>query len=113
MKRVIFILIAMLSLVASVLYAEITVTTTPQVVLAPTKFGACYFVSIKNTGSETLYFRKNTTTNMYLAADFIEVASGDSYSSPVAGTGKTSGAKVTKIVIATESSTTTATVSFE
>ncbi len=74
----------------------------------------CYAVSIHNTGSETVYVTKATSTNGFVAATSIPIGAGMTYSA--AGgelNNEAKGRQITAITYATTNGTSAINIAFE
>ena len=106
------ILLAIITLAAVLVFAaEVTVTTTPQRITAPSG-GPYWIISIINTGSETIYFRKNITTNAFSISSAIPIPPGYSYTTPIPGSGKIPSSQAGSCVVATTNGTSSAAIAF-
>jgi hypothetical protein len=92
---------------------QVTAATTPATYTIPgTNY--CYAVSIHNTGNETVYVTKATSTNGFVAATSIPIGAGMTYSA--AGSdmnNEAKGRQITAITYATTNGTSAINIAFE
>ena len=92
---------------------QLTAAVTPATYTIPgTNY--CYAVSIHNTGSETVYVTKATSTNGFVAATSIPIGAGMTYSA--AGSdlnNEAKGRQITAITYATTNATSAINIAFE
>lgn len=111
MKKIILALTLLLVSVA--LCEQITVTTNATSISVPTAFGAIKMVSVHNTGTNVVFFRKNITAASFATTSAIPIAAGASYTSPITGSASGRSADVGNIVLATTNGTSVASVAFD
>lgn len=119
MRKLIAVLIAAIALSAQAKYVwegagvQLTASTTPATYTIPgTNY--CYAVSIHNTGSETVYITKATSTNGFNAATSIPIGAGMAYSA--AGgelNNEAKGRQIAAITYATTNGTSAINIAFE
>jgi hypothetical protein len=119
MRKIFAVLIAAIALSASAKYiwvgagVQVTASTTPATYTIPAT-NYCYAVSIHNTGSETVYVTKATSTTGFVAATSIPIGAGMTYSS--AGgemNNENRGRQITAITYATTNATSSINIAFE
>lgn len=92
---------------------QVTASTTPATYTIPgTNY--CYAVSVHNTGSETVYVTKATSTNGFSAATSIPIGAGMTYSTAGGDmNNEAKGRQITAVTYATTNATSSINIAFE
>ena len=92
---------------------QVTASTTPATYTIPAT-NYCYAVSIHNTGTETVYFTKATSTNGFTAATSIPIGPDMTYTTAGSSdNNEAKGRQITAITYATTNATTVLNIAFE
>ena len=115
-KYIAFLIIATIGTSVSARYVwegagkQVSASTTPATYTIPNTNYA-YIVSLHNTGTETVYFTKATSTNSFSASTSIPLAGGATYA--CSDDGEEYNRKVTAITYATTNGTSLVNIAFE